>query len=242
MERYLTSTECIRTIVSTRLQTLGLTSLHLPLTSGPTDPRVPILVSRNLSTASRIVVVFGEPIQDLGVWAYRSVGTDGINAGSAVSLAEALLGRSPTQGESGQTDGQNGDKSEANGNKPSGGESATALILANTGQLIWHCAARRCVTHPTWVALPRRSAVDPPVSMSTRNDVPRNATWQEHVECVFEDVLAARGRLVREDTRIDVIGLAEGGLGAVRYLGEKCTSPSSPPYLLSWLACRFFFW
>jgi hypothetical protein len=185
------------------------------------------------------VVVFGEPTQDLGVWAYRSVGTDGINAGSAVSLAEALLGRSPNQGESGQTDGgQNGDKSEANGNKPSG---ETALILANTGQLIWHCAARRCVTHPTWLALPRRSAVDPPASMSTRNEVPRNATWQEHVECVFEDVLAARGRLVREDARIDVIGLAEGGLGAVRYLGENCTSvpllPSFPLTYVAWLAC-----
>lgn len=183
------------------------------------------------------MVVFGEPIQDLGVWAYRSVGTDGINAGSAASLAEALLGRSPNQGESGQTDGQNADKNKNEKNE-------TALILANTGQLIWHCAARRCVTHPTWLALPRRSAVDPPVSMSTRNEVPRNATWQEHVECVFEDVLAARGRLARDDAKIDVIGLAEGGLGAVRYLGEKCTSPLLLPltYVTGLLACLSLFW
>ncbi|RMJ27394.1 hypothetical protein PHISP_01710 [Aspergillus sp. HF37] len=177
MNDKLISPECIRTIVSTRLQNLGLTPLHLPLTSGPTEPRVPILVSRNLSSASRIVVIFGEPPRT--------------SASGRIALS-ARTGSMP-------------------------------------GQLIWHCAARRCVTHPTWLALPRRSAVDPPVSMSARNEVPRNATWQDHVECVFEDVLAARGRLVRGDARIAVIGLAEGGLGAVRYLGEKW--PSWRPHI-----------
>ena len=61
--------------------------------SGAARPNVPIMVSKNLSSASRIVAVFGEPVQDLGIWAYRSIGgDDGINAGSAVSLAKAVLG------------------------------------------------------------------------------------------------------------------------------------------------------
>ncbi|KAI9929242.1 hypothetical protein ASPWEDRAFT_103510 [Aspergillus wentii DTO 134E9] len=191
---------CIRTIVSSRLQDLGLTTLRLPLSSTPNDPHVPIWVSPNLSTASRIVVVFGEPNQDLGIWAYRSIGTQGIHAGSAVSFANAVLGR------------KNGGDQETSGD--------TALVLANTGQLIWNCGSRRAVTHPSWIALPRRSAVDPPMTMSQRNKIPGNANWQEHVDCVFDEILGARGKLVKADAKIDIIGLAEGGLGAIRYLAN----------------------
>jgi hypothetical protein len=60
------------------------------------------------------------------------------------------------------------------------------------------------------------------MQMTRRNKIPRNSNWQEHVECVFEDVLAARGRLISEDAKIDIIGVAEGGLGAVRYLAKNC--------------------
>lgn len=150
-------------------------------------------------------MVFGEPIQDLGIWAYRTVGADGINAGSAVSIAEALLSTSSPKHGTQVKD--------------------TALVLANTGQLIWHRASAKPVTHATWLALPRHSAVSPPVTMSARNRIPRNESWQEHVNCVFEDILAARGNVVRQVVKIDVIGLAEGGLGTIRYLSDNCMSP-----------------
>ncbi|KKA18197.1 hypothetical protein T310_7865, partial [Rasamsonia emersonii CBS 393.64] len=84
---------CIRRIVLSRLQALGLSTLRLPLNAGPKEQHVPILASQNLGTAKRIVVVFGEPIQDLGIWAYRTVGTESISAGSAISFARAVLGR-----------------------------------------------------------------------------------------------------------------------------------------------------
>lgn len=201
-----------------------MTTLRLPLTSSPKEPHVPILVSSNLSTAKRIIVVLGEPIQDLGIWAYRSVGMEGINAGSAVSLAQEIL-----HPQKKQDDHQQQEAPASNG-KPQHVTSDTALILANTGQLIWHCGGRRAITHASWMALPRRSAVDQPYTMTSRNTIPENTNWQEHVECVFEDVLAARGRLVREDAKIDVIGVTEGGLGAVRYLASNCTflSPLIP--------------
>lgn len=188
-----------------------MTTLRVPLTASPKDPHVPILVSANLSTASRILVVFGEPNQDLGIWAYRSIGMEGINVGSAVSLVEHVLKPDP-----------NTDNTSATG--PSGKRimSDTALILANTGQLIWHSGGERAITHASWLALPRRSAVDPPMTMTQRNKIPSNGNWQEHVECVFEEVLADRGRLVRSDARIDVIGVAEGGLGVLRYLRDDC--------------------
>ncbi|RDW72311.1 uncharacterized protein DSM5745_07483 [Aspergillus mulundensis] len=203
--------ECIREIVLSRLRNLGLITLCLPLTSGPKKPHVPVLVSRNLASASRIILVFGEPVQDLGIWAYRSVGAEAINAGSAVDFVKAILHDSTSR-----TSKKGGD---------------VAVVLANTGQLIWHCGTGRAMTIPTWLALPRPSAVDPPLAETRRNKIPGNANWQEHVDSVFEGIFAARGRLVRRDAKIDVIGVSEGGLGAVRYLARNwsnwCTNISA---------------
>lgn len=207
-----------------------MATLRLPLgLSGRKEQNVPILVSTNLSKASRIIVVFGEPNQDLGIWAYRCIGADGINAGSAVPLAEYVLHQQSSHEE---------ETSERR--KPS---SDTALVIANTGQLIWHAAGRKAITLPNWMALTRRSAVDPPPRMTYRNKIPDNESWQDHVECVFDEILAARGKLVRADAKIDVVGIAEGGLGAVRYLRSECTLPHFPYYrssciLTDWLCCQ----
>lgn len=38
--------------------------------SHPDEAHVLIMVSDNFGTTSRIIVMFGEPIQDFGVWAY----------------------------------------------------------------------------------------------------------------------------------------------------------------------------
>ncbi|KAE8356564.1 Arb2 domain-containing protein [Aspergillus coremiiformis] len=195
--------ECIRKVVAVRLQELKLVTLRLPLASKPGDPHVPIMVSSNLSTASRVIVVFGEPSQDLGIWAYRSVGRDGVDAGSVVSFAKAVLSEPPTG--TNASDTKRGD---------------TALVLANTGQLIWHCGAGRPMTLPSWMAHPRASAVDPPLMMTHRNQIPGNADREEHTACVFNEILADRGRLVRGDARIQIIGVADGGLGALRYLAN----------------------
>lgn len=180
-----------------RLQKAGLSTIRLPLSANQNEAHVPILASNNLDTATRIIVVFGEPAQDLGIWAYRTVGADSINAGSAVSFTKAVLG-----------DSQN--------------KAGNALILANTGQLIWHCGSGRAVTQQTWLALPRSSAVAGQPIMSYRNKIPSNADWQEHVEYIFENVLFRRLYSKRPAPRIDVIGVAEGGLGAFKYLKTHC--------------------
>ncbi|KAL5343426.1 Arb2 domain-containing protein [Aspergillus crustosus] len=210
--------ECVRTIVLSRLRALGLATLRLPLTSGPTKPHVPILVSRNLSTASRIILVFGEPVQDLGIWAYRTVGSESINAGSVVDFAKAVL---RPDGDTDQahdtTNGFTTTKLSSKGKK----NGDVALVLANTGQLVWHCGSGQAMTINSWLSLPRASAVDPPLAESKRNKIPGNANWQEHVDSVFDGIINARGQLVREDVKISVIGAAEGGLGAVRYLARN---------------------
>lgn len=188
---------CIRNIVISRLHDQGLETLRLPLGAKANEQHVPILVSPTFKTDERIIVVFGEPVQDLGIWAYRVIGHETINSGSAVDFSAAVLGG----------------KSES---------PAPGLILTNPGQLVWHCAGENAISLPSWLALPRKHAVDPPMKMTVRNKVPGHETWQDHITYVFDEVL---GKLA-PDAKIDIIGLAEGSLAAVRYLAEHCKNPS----------------
>ncbi|WEW60537.1 hypothetical protein PRK78_006024 [Emydomyces testavorans] len=193
---------CIRDIVLSRLHSLGLETLRLPIGASPKSQHVPILVTPSLETQSRIIVVFGEPTQDLGIWAYRTIGSEGINVGSAVDFAKAVFGDSERSKET---------------TKNEESKSKRALILTNPGQLVWYCNGERAVSLPTWHAIPRPSAVDPPMKMSYYNKIPGNETWQDHITYVFEEVLAKKAP---PTAKIDIIGLAEGGLGAIRYLAE----------------------
>jgi hypothetical protein len=180
--------------------------LRLPLTAGPQEQHVPILASSNLATAKHVIVLFGDPLQDLGIWAYRSVGTESIEKGSMVEFVRTAL-----------------EPRAAN-------ENDTAVVVANTGQLIWHCGSATSMSQRSWLALPRQSAVHPPMQMSRRNKIPSNTNWQEHVECVFEDLLAARGHMISHDAKVDIVGVAEGGLAAVKYLAKNCRCSVPSPY------------
>lgn len=189
-----------------RLQEAGLEIWRLPFGTFPeepkppaTDPHVPILVSKNLSGAARIVVVFGEPVQDLGIWAYRSVGEDGVNFGSAVNFTKHVLGEGT-------------DKTD------------TALVIANTGQLLWLCASSRAVTQRTWEAADRPAGPWGQATRSWRNKIPGNKDLDEHIKYVFEHVLWPR---LDKKSPVDVIGLSEGGQGALEYLQKRCQCSSN---------------
>lgn len=103
--------------------------------------------------------------------------------------------------------------------------SSTGLILTNPGQLVWYCGGEQAMSLPTWNAIPKESAVNPPLRMTYRNFIPGNENWKEHIDYVFEEVL---GKMTSKDSRIDIIGLAEGGLGAIQYLSENCKFPFLP--------------
>ncbi|GAM41283.1 hypothetical protein TCE0_042f14298 [Talaromyces pinophilus] len=185
--------ECIRRIVISRLEEVGLSTLRLPLGSQPNDKHVPILVSSNLPTATRITLILGSPDQDLGIWTYRSMAEQGINRGSMVEITKEILT-----------------------NKPD-----TAMIIANMGQLVYHCGSGQAMSQLTWFALPVETAAHPPARQTWRNLIPRNGNWREHVTCIFEDVLAPESGMVNPEAKIDIIGVEEGGLGAVEYLVEN---------------------
>ncbi|KAJ5095618.1 Arb2 domain-containing protein [Penicillium alfredii] len=182
--------ECIRKIVFERITAAGLGVLRLPLGAMQNDAHVPILVSDNLHKASRFVVYFGEPNQDLGIWSNRAIGSDGIQVGCMVEFAQAVLGedRHPT---------------------------GTALILANSGQLVWYCAGGKAMTQESWLALNLSSAVDSLPSQTNRNKILGNLNAFQHVQYIFEWILSPR---LRQGTTVDVIAMSEGGLSAMHYL------------------------
>ncbi|KAI9796690.1 MAG: hypothetical protein M1833_006030 [Piccolia ochrophora] len=191
---------CMRKLVLERLEKLSLPILRLPIGTLATEPHVPILASPDLSSKKRLVVVLGEAFQDLGIWAYRSVGREGlggINDGSAINFVKevqkAPLSRSD--------------------------DSDAGIIIANPGQLLWWRRGKQPVTFQTWYALPRKSAVHGPRRIDdVKNRVPGNGNCAKHVEYVFNEVVA---KLAREDVKLYVLGVADGGTDMLSFLNKN---------------------
>ena len=92
-------------------------------------------------------------------------------------------------------------------------------MIANPGQLVWYRRGKRAVTLPTWSALPRANAVAGPMRIDdVKNRIPQNGSIQEHVKCVFEEVV---GKLVDKEARIDIIGLGDGAMEMIEYLQDE---------------------
>jgi hypothetical protein len=160
------------------------------LNASLTDPHVPILTSPHLSTAKRIIVYFGESVQDLGVLAYRIVGQENIAAGSALNFVHDVQSR------------------EGSGN--------TAIVIANPGQLLWSRRGQRALTMASWNGQQRKNGITSAVRVDpVRNHIPGNMNVEGHVKSVFEEVI---GKLAREDVVIDVIGIGDGAEESVKYL------------------------
>lgn len=185
------SLACIRREVLSRLLALSMQITRLPLGASADENHVPILTSKNIATAKRVIVYIGESAQDLGIFAYRMVGHDTITLGSAVEFVQ---------------------------NVKSSARDDPALVIANMGQLIWHRRGKRAMSQNSWYAIPRDTAVSQPVKMDpVKNRVPQNEGLQEHVACVFEQVV---DQMTDTDAEFYVIGLGDGALEMVEYLQE----------------------
>ncbi|KAI9758191.1 MAG: hypothetical protein M4579_003165 [Chaenotheca gracillima] len=187
---------CIRKIVLDRLAALHVSALLLPNGAAPTEPHIPILASEDLSSRKRIVVVFNESAQDLGIWAYRSIGVEGyggINAGSAVNFVKMIQSQPSSSTE----------------------EGAPGVIIANLGQLLWWRKGKQAVSYSTWDALPRESAVHESCRIDeVKNRVPGQENWAQHTAGVFEVI----DKLAAKDVKLDIVGLSDGGVEIVKYL------------------------
>ena len=184
---------CIRSELRARFEASGLSITRLPLNAGPSDPHTPILTSSNLATAKRVIVYFGEGMQDLGVFAHRIIGQESIASGSALDFIHAIQSEKDNAG--------------------------TAIVIANLGQLVWYRRGQRAMTIASWNALPRKTGVGNPMRLdAVKNHIPGNSSNKEHVKSVFEEVL---GKLAKLDAGIDVIGVGEGAEEAVKYLDQN---------------------
>ncbi|RYP75098.1 hypothetical protein DL771_002559 [Monosporascus sp. 5C6A] len=191
-----------------RLTDLGLKKIPLPLgtptittddgtTTTTTTPNVPIFVSADIAQKSRVVLIFGESSQDLGVLAHRVIGgPGGVDKGSMVSIVSSLQ-----QQRSSPTDA-----------------AAPGVILANTGQLLWCPSAGRTLTRYAFDAAPMKSAVhEGRLVDEHRNRVPGNRGVAEHVRYVFESVVPAFVDPSKE-ARIDVVAVGDAAEAVERYL------------------------
>ncbi|ESZ93191.1 hypothetical protein SBOR_6423 [Sclerotinia borealis F-4128] len=189
--------QAIRDVVTERLLNLGLKQILLPLNVPKTSPHIHILTSSNISTASRVIVLFYEPKDDLGVFAHRILGgAGGIDAGSAVNMVKYIQekGQSPTESE------------------------PPAIILANMGQLFWYRRGQKAVTLTTWSALPQNSCVEKAIRLDPiKNTVPGNRDTDEHIDYIFNHVIED---LMSKTAKVDIIGVSEGAMGVSRFLDK----------------------
>ncbi|KOS44916.1 hypothetical protein ACN38_g4176 [Penicillium nordicum] len=183
--------KAIRTCIIDRLLGMGMHFMKIPKGS---SRQAPIMVSGNITTARRVVVFFGETIEDLGVFSYRDACDDGISFGSIVGFAKGLLGENAQ-------------------------DSPNALILANTGQTVWYNSGWSAMTADSFHGQHRGSAVERKRPLDASRNMIGNGSIGEHVENIFHQVLM-RGHF-RVGAMIDIIGMSEGGHAAMTYLKKN---------------------
>lgn len=177
-------------------------------------PHIPIFASKNVGTSPRVVVLFGESFQDLGIFAQRIIGREGgINAGSVISFVQHINAT--------EIDAQTGvplsekqtTSMEVKMVNPEeidlvdGETEAPAIILANTGQLRWCRSLGKAMTFTSWNALTRPSAVDECVHYDPiRNSVAGHRDIGQHVDQILTTVIP---KLCGRDAKIEIMAIAD---------------------------------
>lgn len=111
-----------------------------------------------MPTAKRIILYLGESNQDLGIFAYRTIGRISLSAGSVIDFVNAAK----AQGDD------------------------VAVVVANLGQLLWNRKFGRAMTLKSWDALPRKGGMGMPTRIEAWNRVKGHEGIAEHVTSVFE--------------------------------------------------------
>ena len=232
----------IRDIVLERLAKYGMETYHLSgsdavkqseLIMHPDPdtsvPHIPILASKDISTTRRVFLLFGESSQDLGIFAHRIIGMrGGINAGSAVNFirtvlsleinAETGLPLAKSKTGSMQVKLSNPEKIDLTEQDVV----SPGVIMANMGQLCWARSQGRAISHVSWDALPRPSAVDSAVRFHTsKNTVPGHRTEAEHVASIFQHVVP---QLCAKGVQIHVIAIGDSCEHIPLYLDQHWNS------------------
>lgn len=206
----LTCPECIRREVSARLTRLNIPKLYIPsLTSTPPpQPQTHLPIHSTppelLRTKKRVIVLVNRSHEDLAILSYRVLSkSGGINAGSAIDLVTSIQSRATALAAATGRDVE---------------DATPGIVILNPGQTYFSHKQNRALTQTSWMALPRQSAVHPPVQAhETHNRVTGNTTLPEHVAWVFEHLLD-NADFVDPQADLYIIGLCEGADTVVQYL------------------------
>ncbi|ETS84195.1 hypothetical protein PFICI_02220 [Pestalotiopsis fici W106-1] len=189
--------EAIENLVHARLESHGLEKIRLPLGTPSDKPNVPIFVSSDIKSKSRIILIIGETYQDLGIIAHRILGgRGGVNKGSMVSVVSTLKSQPSSSSD----------------------PSPPGFILANTGQFIWHESLKRCCTISGTEGTPMPSAVHAGVKWYVevgKDRVEGNKDIREHMKTIFETVIPA---FLNKDAGLDIIAVGDGADALEKYL------------------------
>ncbi|KUI73415.1 hypothetical protein VM1G_08727 [Cytospora mali] len=206
-------------LVYPRLEALGLVRVPLPLGTPTDKPHVPIYISHDLKHRKRIVVIFGESEQELGIIAHRVLGgRGGVDEGSMVGVVKALQGQKQEKSGSEKKKDKEENDDDYGGGDDDNDDGSPGIVLANTGELWWWPEGKRGLSPRQSQAVPMKSCVhlgrfyDAAV-----NAVPENVYVDQHVECVFKSILD-NPDLVGAGAEIQVVGVADGAVAAETYL------------------------
>lgn len=177
-------TAAAQDIIHARLEKEDLEKVLLPLGVSAEEPHVPILASKDISTKSRVIVIFGDTCQMHGVLAMRVVnGRGGVDKGSMVSIVRDIKNQQCSPDD----------------------KSSPGIIIANPAELWWWPEGKRSLDFCRRSRVPMATAVHLQRLHNDRvNSIPQNEDSESHVAYVFKHVLP---RLTKEDAKIDIIGI-----------------------------------
>ncbi|KAI6805700.1 hypothetical protein KC367_g1691 [Hortaea werneckii] len=228
--------ECVRQSVLSSLASQDVKQLYVFSEScseaKPEGQHTSILTTEleKLKTKQDVVVIINEHMQDLGIWAYRLLMREaGIEGGSAVGLMkklqvwganafteDSLAGVSylGSAVEKLKLDGTSNELDETIMDRNTPG-----IIILNPGQLIYSPQLNKAMSQAEWLGRPKPTALSDHYRIDDdHNKVPCHKTPEQHVATVFEHVIPA---ITREDVRLYLVGLSDGGEALLKFLDRK---------------------
>ncbi|CAJ0548803.1 Ff.00g024160.m01.CDS01 [Fusarium sp. VM40] len=168
-------------MIHDRLEKEGLQKFQL---LPENEKHCPIFFNPNIVKTARIVIVIGEPSQDLGFLAGRIVnGPGGVARGSMISVVQALAKQTAARGDS----------------------EPPCVILANVGQRYWWPEQKRSLTIEAAGDVPLPSMVHTGRRyVKELNEIPGSETPLAHVKTIFDKVLEAN-----KSANIDIVAIGQ---------------------------------
>lgn len=179
-------------VVHDRLMEKGF--LKIPL--GTPEKHCPIFISPTTAKVCRIIVILGEPIQNVGMLAGRvASGPGGLTKGSILSVVQAIAEQQTAPGSL----------------------VPPAVVLANMGERHWWPEGKRAVTVADSTDIPLPSMVHTGRRyIKELNEIPGSETADAHMATVLKNIAAWN-----DMAKIDVIAIGESCEVALKFFEDK---------------------